>query len=65
MELTYSIHDGLRRYDLPDDLCRDMLAEVAATRANSYPAPQKVAAFVLTARGIATRASPTTPRSWR
>ncbi len=36
---------------LPDDLCRDMLAEVAAMRANSYPTPQRVAAVVLTARG--------------
>lgn len=51
MELTYTVHDGLRRYDIPENLCRDMLAEVAATRANSYPEPQKVAAVALTTRG--------------
>ncbi len=51
MELPYTVHDGLRRHVIPTDRCRDMLAEVAATRANSYPEPQKVAAVVLTARG--------------
>lgn len=51
MELTYTVHDGLRRYDIPDVLCRDMLAEGVATRANSYPTPQKVAAVILTALG--------------
>jgi len=34
MDLAYTVHDGLRRYAIPDDLCRDMLAEAAATRAS-------------------------------
>jgi len=30
MDLAYTVHDGLRRYAIPDD----MLAEAAATRAS-------------------------------
>lgn len=51
MDLTYTVVDGLRLYQLPDSLCEELLAEAEAARRHSYPEPQRVGAVVLTARG--------------
>lgn len=51
MDLSYTIVDGMRIYDVPEAICRDMLRLVDETRRHSYPEPHKVAAVVLTARG--------------
>ena len=51
MEYGYRVADGLRVYDIPDAVAEAMLRLVAEKRPNSYPAPDRVAAAVLTARG--------------
>ena len=51
MNLSHSVVNGLRTYDIPAPLCLAMLRRVEETRPHSYPEPGKVAAVALTTRG--------------
>lgn len=51
MNLAYTLVDGMRVYDIPETVCREMLRRAEAIRRNSYPEPHKVGAVVLTEQG--------------